>query len=264
MTEQIEPKKENTHYCRALIKTCRSCGKTFENFMAGPRTCPDCGDSRECGITPLPGYEYCYRHGGPKLPYNKRLANGVGSKFPIVRLAAKYAEEMSNPEISTLKGARLVLQNRTYELLDRIEDSRNEDRMGTLQNLWSKFQEARYRDKDEDIRYYATAIDDQFEQAFHDYQSWDQIIKILGEERKMAETQVKIFKDLKLMYTAEQVYDAIAQLLGVIIKVEKDDPIKLEVISREFAQFVGDADIIDIEPGEPQAPQYRPSAMDIR
>lgn len=262
MTDNNQPKKKEWH-CKALILTCRKCGKEFENFMTGPRECPECGESRACNIEPLPGYEYCFRHGGPKLPWNYRMTGSSKSRWPLLKLASKYAEQLSNPDVTTLKGARTVLSARVYDLLDRIESVRDEDRVGTLQKLWSDFQTARYNHNEDEMKRIATAIDNSFEEAWHDYRSWDQIIKILGEDRKMAETQVRIMKDLSLLYTAEQVYEAIAQLLGVIIKVE-NDPIKLEVIAREFTQFIGDADIIDLESSEPEAPQYRPSPMDLR
>jgi hypothetical protein len=90
-------------------------------------------------------------------------------------------------------------------------------------------------------------MDTQFAAAREDYLSWEQMFNALDVRRKMIDSEVKIAKDIQAILTAEDGYELIAKITGVIIQVV-NDPNQLKRIQYEITRLIGDTPIGKDEP----------------
>lgn len=251
--------------CDGSYARCKQC-KEFIPRENRSWVCPHCGAETRCKDAKVPGYHYCRNHGGPNPRNNyyghgRSMVTGEGSQFPITRLAARYNEMKKNGRLLSTRESIDIVRKRVVELLSRIEQSQDPDRVGKIQKLWNKYKLADQLDKLK----LQLEIDDELEKAFHDYASWNQVFLALDLDRKLVESEVKVAKDMHAILTAEDAYELVAKLLASIIdavRQQKDveDVSKAHILKRveyEFTKIIGegrdrtaresDADVIDAD-----------------
>lgn len=243
--------------CQGLRSNCKKCGKHWSKYdpeRHSAKVCPVCGESRACGKQAVRGYRFCELHGGPN-PKNNFYGLGVGlttgasSGFPLTRLAAKYQEMQKNGALLTNRKSIDVVRKRLEELLERVDARDMGERVAALHDLWQKHKE--YDAHGEDLKLLETrqALDEEFEKVYHDYRSWEQIMDVIDLDRKLVESEVKVAKDMHAIMTAEEAFEMIAQIFGIILRLE-DDPIKLKAYQYELTRLVGDRSVVEVEAGD--------------
>jgi len=225
-----------------MRSTCRECGKRFNrNDKTNP--CPDCGAKRNCGKQAVSGYNFCEVHGGPNPKNNyygagRGLSTGTGSSFQLTRLAAKRNELRKDGLYLSNRDSINIMQRRVMELVDRIDTNQAPNRLVNLRKLWDKLRAAEEHDKGL-VSYIKKEIDAEFEAAYHDYAAWEQMFDVLRLDKELKESEVKIAKDLKAMMLADDVYDLVADIQGIIMTIE-EDPVKLKRYQYEFTKLIGE------------------------
>jgi len=239
--------------CHGLHTVCKVCGREFGKSREF-ESCPDCGTSRKCGRSAVPGYNFCPFHGGPNPTHDywgagTVMTTGSGSRFPLTRLAAKKNEMARDGKILSNRKSIDILGRRIDELLERIDENRAADRMNLLYKLWEKYKDAEREDDELKVLKARSNLDDAFEAGYHDYQSWRQMFEALDLHRTLVESEVKIAKDLHAILTAEDAYELIAEIFAVILRVE-DNPKKLKRYQYELTRIVGEGSVIETGSGD--------------
>lgn len=175
--------------------------------------------------------------------------NGTTSQFPLVRLASKYLEMQKNGRLLSNRASVEILDSRILELADRIDQNQAVDRVANLLKLWSEY---KYRKNHNDPAETMAMndLDKEFERAYHDYASWNQLMGVLDLRRKMVESEAKVLKDIHAVLTVEDVYNFQAQVLAAIIATVNgvpltDMPEKAKIyfmkrIQYEFTRLIGE------------------------
>lgn len=252
--------------CGKLTKRCRNkeCPRTFswtERYL----NCPECGTSRECQADPSPGYDFCTQHGAPAPAAGfygtERYKHGKGSSKRLMRVASKYVEMTTDAALITLRPAIEVIRSRIHQLLGRIDKNEAPERIARLYDLWVKYKTKEWKDyKAKEIA--KAELDDEFEKAYHDYESWKQIFSALDLERKLSESEMKILKDMKALITSQDAYELTGQLLASCVRVLQNDQSLLKQIYYEFAKIIGDGLVEEPGDGSGEIIDIRASSMD--
>jgi len=179
------------------------------------------------------------------------MTTGAGSSFPLIRLAAKYNEMKKDGRILSNRHSITIIDHRVQQLIERIDADDAPDRLNKLQKLWNEMRDLEMRGNEVEATLIKKAIDVQFEKAREDYLSWEQMFNALDVRRKMIDSEVKVAKDIQAILTAEDGYELIAKITGVIIQVV-NDPNQLKRIQYEITRLIGDTPIgkgesIDVE-----------------
>lgn len=191
-------------------------------------------------------------HGGP-VPARgwygngKAIVTGEHSQFQIARLASKYNELTENGRFLSNQQSMEIIRTRIRQLAERIDLNEAPDRLAKLRDLWEDYSKASGKGDHLEALKVKVEIDNEFEAAYHDYMSWQQMFEALDLDRKMVESEVKIAKDLKAILTAKDAYELAAKLLAAIIEAATslilDTNLRgkfLKRIQYEFARLIGD------------------------
>ena len=136
------------------------------------------------------------------------------------------------------------------QLLERIDENEAPERLANLSRMWEELRALEMRGESVELSIKKKEIDEEFEKAYHDYQSWKQMFDALDLERKLNESEVKIVKDLKAMLTAEDAHEFAAKLLAAVIDAVNGAPdisndarvYLLKRINYEFGRITGYGD----------------------
>lgn len=234
--------------CAYQLFRCPQCDKHVErNQVVEKYVCPFCGGDTRCRHRRIKRYEYCKLHGGPN-PDKNYYGGGShmavsSSQFPITRLAARYRKMMQDGRFLSNRASIGVVRDRLEQLLERIEENKDPDRVQTLFKLWEKFKEADALD----VFTLKKQIDAEFQKAYEDYKSWDQMERFLDLDRKMIESEVKIAKDLRAIMTAEDAYQLTARIWASVIEAVRQSDVtdkkKAEILKRieyEIVNIIGE------------------------
>jgi phosphoenolpyruvate carboxylase len=207
-------------------------------------SCAKCSEDMRCTHWAVSGYTLCTNHGGP-VPsrgfFGKgRITTGAGDSFPMMRLAAKYNEMQKNGNLLSLRGAIEIIDMRIRQLAERLDDAETPQRMANLYKLWAEFDLAIERSDTMAQSLLRKKISDEFEKVHTDYMAWGQMFEALDYRRKMSEGEIKILKEIKAVITYEDMYQMMAKVLAVLIRMFKGDPKKLKEVKYEFAKITGE------------------------
>lgn len=235
--------------CNGLVNTCKNkdCAKRFPSYDK-QNPCPDCGRDRKCEKPSISGYRFCEVHGGPnpKKGYygtGAAVVTGKKSSFPLMQLASKQAMLQKNGVYLSNKDSLSIVRRRVEQLLERIDENQAPDRLSNLSKLWEQY---KFQLNTNPALAVTTLvlIDDEFEKAYHDYAAWKQMFDALRLDKELVESEVKIAKELNAILTAEDAYELVAQIIGIIMNVE-DDRKKLKRYQFEFQRLVGDGIVVE-------------------
>lgn len=234
--------------CSADKDFCRECGKhVYKKDRKEKYVCPYCGANTQCRHRRVKFYETCKFHGAPRVEKNYYGGGSEfkmnQSQFPITRLASRYQKMKRDGRFLSNRESINLIRQRMVQLMDRIEENKDPDRVQTLFKLWERFKEADALD----AFTLKKQIDAEFQKAYDDYKSWDQMERFLDLDRKMVESEVKIAKDLRAIMTAEDAYQLTAKIWASVIdavrQAEVTDKKKSEILKRieyEIVNIIGD------------------------
>jgi hypothetical protein len=174
------------------------------------------------------------------------MTDGKKSSFQLTRIAAKYNEIQQNGQVLSNRHAMDIIWVRIEQLLDRIQENYRPERIEALFKLWTQHKEQTEAGQYVESRVTAREIDDEFEKEYHDYKSWQQLVDMLAIHSKMTESEVKIMKDLRMIMTAEDAYQLVAQVMAVMLRVLKDDPKRLKEAQFELTRLIGEGKSLSV------------------
>lgn len=187
---------------------------------------------------------------------------GRTSKFPLIRLAAKYKSMQTDGRLLSNRHSIEIVRYRVGQLLERIDINDAPDRMMKLGKLWKKFSHARYHGDELEVVKLQKELDAQFEAINTDFAVWKQMFEALDLEKNLVESEVRIAKDLRAILTAEDAYEMIAKIFSIIMEVETD-PRKLKRYQYEFVKLTGDGKVVEAEwEEERQAQEQEPQDLE--
>lgn len=225
--------------CKKLVYRCQKC-RNYIGKSQKERFCPFCGADRACGKYEVPGYDFCENHGGPAPSRDwygrgNRIKNGTNSKFPLLQLASRFQDIQSDARIQSNRPLIQIVQARIVQLLDRLDANETPDRLKRLYELWQAFRNAPNGVEETKNLH---LLDKEFDKVYHDYESWKQIMDAMSLHKDLTAAELKIFKELQAILTAEDAYNMVAQLMAAILK-HVDDPKTILRIQYEFTRIVG-------------------------
>lgn len=227
--------------CVHIKKKCKGCGEPNPDRK---EACPACGVNLHCGNYPVAGYARCAYHGGPNPGNNYygpgTMTTGAKAQFPIVRLAAKYNQMLTDGRVLSNRQAIDIADIRIRQLLERVDVEEAPERVAKLYSLWGEYQDAKKAGSSSEAAILEKRIDDEFEKIYHDYQAWKQIFEALNLRSQWVEREVKIATAINAVLTAEEAYQAFAKLLAAAMNVVGDDPKKMKRLQYEFSRIIGE------------------------
>ena len=240
------PPPRPSKFCDFLRKVCRECGYEHEREYRGV-ACLGCGADRTCGRPVVKDFSQCQDHGGPNPNKGKFGMTSDLNKFPIVQLAERYRKMVSDGRVISLRASIAVVRGRIEQLARRIDVNDAPDRLQRLDDLWAEYTEAWRADRKSDMIVIMSQLDGEFKKAREDYSAWNQMMMALDLDRKLVESEIKVYKEMKAMLTAEDARELVAKLLAIVLRVFSSEKKKLEQVKYEFIRAIGERPI-DVVP----------------
>lgn len=191
-----------------------------------------------CGKPAMLGREYCAKHGGksPIGAANGAFRHGNRSKYMPARLAGKYAESLSDPQLMEFRADAAMLNARLHELLET----------GESQPLWSLAQDAFQDYRKASIKgnraepgseERATAgqqmaealsrLESLINRGESDALRWQDIYRVTEQMGRTKEREHKRMVQAEMMYTAEQLLAMVGKIADAANRtITKPDDLK--------------------------------------
>jgi hypothetical protein len=193
---------------------------------------------QRCKTTGMPckklavnGYDVCGTHGGltPRGTASVHYQGKGHSRNLPTRLADKYQEAISNPELLSLRSDIALLDVRIAETIENIDT-------GPIGRLWGAVRKAylaqqsamQAKDAIETIK--ATQeLDALTKRGFMDYINWDEIRGLLQERARLVAMENKIMNDADLTVAAEKVILLVAAIASVVMDNVADNKTRAKI-----------------------------------
>lgn len=238
------PPPKPTRFCTARRRVCRQCEKRYPQFHTND-VCMECGESMICGAATVKGFSECQNHRGPNPNKGQYGMDHDLNKFPIVKLAERYRAVVKDARILSLRGAIEVIRQRIANLAERIDMKDAPDRMARLNKYWVDYLQAKNDMDNAGMTVLQKQITEEFERGHDDYAAWNAMVQALDLERKLVGDEVKIIKEVRGILTAEDAHELVAKMLSIILRVFRDDKVKLRQVKYEFIRMIGDTPTMD-------------------
>jgi hypothetical protein len=177
----------------------------------------------------------CRVHGGktPRGILSANTKHGRYSKDLPTRLAARFKDAIDDPELGTLKSEIALLDTRIGEMLSSVDTEQYGD-------IWKQTHDGFHRLKaainSKDGNMMASALNDMdaaIKRGYSDMSTWDSIIKVIEQRRKLTDSERKRLVDLQQMITAEQSMLLVGTLMRAV-KEHVTDKRALSAIANEI------------------------------
>lgn len=174
----------------------------------GKRVCgsPRANRSGLCESSFLFANGRCGKHGGltPNGIASPAFKTGKRSKYHVVlpeRLRERYGEALADPELLTLRNEIAAIDARTVEVMATLDKDGCAVIWSQLQSALTEYRVSNAADRDRWLR----ILFDGIERGASDMAVWGQLGILIEQRRRLAETETKREKDLKLMVPLESV-----------------------------------------------------------
>jgi len=185
-------------------------------------------------------------HGGKNpagITHHLATQGGRYSKYLPDRLAARYEEAKHDGELLELREEIALTDSRLNDLLARVDTGEAGELWRTLRQTWvaaERFR-AEYSLKGDTVD--GLKSRESFFQAFEalgaltaegaaDYQAWDEVHKMVGQRRTLAETETKRLDKLRQFITAERANVMLGAVLNAV-QTRVTDPLVLSAIAAD-------------------------------
>jgi hypothetical protein len=194
----------------------------------------------QCGNHAANGTSKCKFHGGASLVgiASPSFKTGRYSKHLPSRLAARYAEALSDPELLALRDEIALVQTRETELLEHLDSGLSLQRWRAAQTAYSNLIVAMQARDSAGLQTALIALEDALgAPARDDYAVWDEVVALTEQRRKLVDSEQKRLAVAQQMISAEQAMALIARLTDTVRK-HVDDPSVLAAIAAELRAIV--------------------------
>lgn len=190
----------------------------------------------KCGALAMVGRTKCHYHGGktPRGVNSPHFKTGRWSKDLPTRLAARFAESQSDPNLLVLREDISLLDVRLADVLGRVDTGESGELWRRLGKAW-----AIYREEIDPIKQAEAlvTIGGLIVSGTQDYAAWADVRSLLQERVRIVESERKRLVEMQQIITAEQALVLMGVIQGVIEKhvTERE---KLDAISGELRGLV--------------------------
>jgi len=198
------------------------------------------GSGERCRNHALPGSTKCRMHGGSSLAgvASPRFKTGRYSRHLPTRLAARYAEALSDPELLGLRDEIALTQVRQVELLEQLDSGLSLARWRAAQSAYGDLMVAMHTRDSAGLQQAMIALEDAFGiRVTDDDAVWEREIELSEHRRRLVESEHRRLAAMQQMISAEQGMALIARLTDTVRK-HVDDPSILAAIAAELRAIV--------------------------
>ncbi len=194
-----------------------------------------------CTVAPRKGRNRCRRHGGstPRGMASPKWKTGTYSKDLPSRLATRYEEALSDPELLATRDDIAIITTRVSDLLKKLDTGESEKRWELLKDTYTDLiQHMRvneWGEVAEDLKTMSNIINS----ANSDFEIWHEISGAIMIRKNLAESERKRLIEMKQIITTEQ---AMALMAFIVATVRKNisDPMVLSAITTEISNYVSE------------------------
>jgi hypothetical protein len=193
-----------------------------------------------CNNPAVNGYDVCRLHGGktPRGILNGNTKHGRYSKDLPTRLAGRFEDAINDSELGTLKSEIALLDTRIGEMLSNVDTEQYGD---IWQRTHDGFHKLKAAINSKDGSLMATALNDMdacIRAGYSDMSTWDNVVKLVEQRRKLTDSERKRLVDLQQMITAEQSILLVGALMRAV-KTHVTDKNALSAIANEIRSITG-------------------------
>lgn len=159
-----------------------------------------------CQKYPMRGRTRCALHGG-KSKRGREHPNYQGkgySKDLPTRLADKYEESQSDPELVGYRNSILLFDTRMRELIGKIDDGAPYERWRTVKEAFRQYTLALLEGEEADTRDALSRLDHAINVGMQDYHAWREIRDVDSHLRRLKESELKAMIAKGQMISAER------------------------------------------------------------
>lgn len=194
-----------------------------------------------CQSTVLYANGCCRVHGGPSLSgaANANFKTGYRSKFLPERLAAKYAEALTDTHLVGLREEIALTDARLGELLEQLDTGESGARWRAARASFAAVQNA-LATGDRPAQLAALkALGAVLKAGVAESGTWTEIHKTLYLRKQLVDSESNRLKDMHQMMSAERAMTFVAALVASVRQVVTD-PAQLAAIAAGIQKLVGD------------------------
>lgn len=215
-TKKITKKKKGF----AVVNRCKSKAKTT---------------GKRCKKNACVGRDDCELHGGktPRGWANPNTKHGGYSKHMPTRLGAEFEASLNDPQLHDLKSEMALVNMRIKELLGKLDLERDGSAWEEVKGARDNIRIAMKSQSPTQMIFAFNYLDDVINRAYGDTEIWDNITRLIEQQRKLAESYRKIIADAETTITAENIIG----IAGAIVRIISDhvsDPKRLSAINQDI------------------------------
>lgn len=196
-----------------------------------------------CKQPAINGTSKCHYHGGASLVgiAHPNFKTGRYSKHLPTRLAARYAEALSDPQLMELRDEIALVGTRQGELMTYLDSGLSLQHWRDAQAAHSEMLAA-IRDKDGHAMQMAlAALGNALAAGMGDYDTWREIVELTEQRRKLVDSEQKRLAVAQQMLSVEQAMALAARLVESVRK-HVSDPFTLAAIAAELTGIINKGD----------------------
>lgn len=192
-----------------------------------------------CKARAMRGKDVCYHHGG-KTPTGVALPQtrtGRYSKYLPERLAERYEQAASDPDLLALREDVALLDARLSQLLSKADAGESAEAWKRIRKALKDYQKARAGGKPERKKETLYALEDAIEKGGSDLEVWEEIASHLEMRRKLTESERKRLIEMNQMVRADQAMTLVAALVATVRRHVTDRD-QLAAISSDISSLM--------------------------
>jgi hypothetical protein len=194
---------------------------------------------KRCGQPAMRGRDVCRKHGGktPRGWANPNTKHGRYSKDLPTRLAGKYKQALTDPELLSIRSDIALLDTRISELVASVDEDPVGNIWGQVRKAYNQINDAILTKDSGKIISAMHNLDTITQAGFADFQTWDEIRKLLQERARLVSAESKRLNDAQLTITAERAMLLITAIASVVMEHVTDNAIKAK-ITRDIDKLI--------------------------
>lgn len=166
----------------------------------------------------------CRMHGGKTpggiaLPHTK---HGRYSKHLPGRLLERYKEALSDPDLIGLREEIGLIDSRLADLLSRVDTGESGRLWALVREAWARFKDAQSSGDRVALLEAVTELDRLISRATSDAGAWREIVDLVDQRRKLAESERKRQVEMRQVITAEQAMVLVAAIADTVRRNVRD------------------------------------------
>ena len=177
-----------------------------------------------CQRPPVAGRERCRLHGGatPIGAGSPHFRTGRHSRYLPTRLAARYDEAQADQRLLELRDDIALVDARIADLLARVDTGESGALWKQAQNAYQTMLREQRAGNSAAATDHLRAVGDLLARGAEDHAVWGEIMSLLDQRRRLAESERRRLLETDQMITAERVMVLIATVADIVKRYVTD------------------------------------------